>query len=305
MSIKIAIVFWSATVVMLMIDAACAAEPGAAPGAGFRDCAECPEMVVVPPGSFVMGSPDSEPGRNDDESPLHRVSIAHAPAVGKFEVTRGEFARFAGETGYDVKGGCLSANDRGRFEHSERFTWQNPGFAQSDGDPVVCVNWNDASAFVAWLSKKAGKTYRLLSESEWEYAARAGTTTAHPWGEDGESVCRAANGADLSLKEKLPRQARANCNDGHALTALVGSFPANAFGLHDMLGNAWEWVQDCYVDNYDGAPSDGSARSDGDCRIRGIRGGSWGNEPKVMRAAYRYGDHPAFRSAGVGFRVAR
>ncbi len=303
MSIRIAIVVCLA-LLMPAVGAAGAGEPGT-PGASFRDCAECPEMVVVPPGSFVMGSPDTEPGRNDDENPLHNVSIAHALAVGKFEMTRGEFATFAAETGYDANGGCLSVNERGKFEHSARFTWANPGFTQSDLDPVVCVNWNDANAFVAWLSKKAGKTYRLLSESEWEYAARAGTTGAHPWGEDEAAVCRAANGADLSLKEKLPRQARADCTDGHAMTALVGSFPPNAFGLHDMLGNAWEWVQDCYVANYDGAPADGAARSDGDCHIRGIRGDSWGNEPKVMRAAYRYGDQPLFRSVGVGFRVAR
>ena len=248
------------------------ARPGRAPGTAFRDCPECPEMVVVPAGSFLMGSPSHEAGRDDDEGPRHRVTIARPFAVGKYEVTFAEWDACVAD------GGC--GGDRPDDE----------GWGRGRR-PVVNVSWDDAKAYVRWLNRKTGKQYRLPSEAEWEYAARAGTTTRYNWGDD------------------IGRN-RANC-DGcgsrwdRKQTAPAGSFPANVFGLHDVHGNVWEWVEDCRNVNYQGAPSDGSARMSGDCSSRVLRGGSWFNEPRYLRSALRGRGRTGNRSYGLGFRVAR
>ena len=250
-------------------------------GTVFRECEGCPEMVVIPPGRFMMGSHTSETGRDNDEGPQREVTIPRAIAVGKFEVTRGQFERFAQEEKRLAMSGC---------DHLD------PGFAQTDDHPVVCVDWNDARAYAAWLSRKTGKTYRLLSESEWEYAARAKTTTAFFWGASFEPAgCRHANIADGAAK----------CADGHAHTAPAGRFLANAFGLHDMLGNAWEWVEDCGKESYHGAPNEGLAWTSGDCSQRVLRGGSWGGRPRSARAADRIRFGPTVRTDVAGLRVAR
>lgn len=172
------------------------------------------------------------------------------------------------------------------------------------------MTWEDASTYVAWLSQKAGADYRLLSEAEWEYAARAGTTTTRFWGDDGNMSCGHANGADLTAKAQVPQLSNAptaNCNDSYAYTAPVGSYRANAFGLHDMLGNVYEWTQDCWSANYVGAPTDGSAWiMTGNCGVRVLRGGGWADPRRSLTSAYR-APNPTirFRGSTVGFRVAR
>ena len=273
-------------------------------GKKFRDCAGCPEMVVVPAGSYGMGSP---PGEAEQESAWHRVTIEKRFAVGVYEVTRGEWSRYASETGHEADW-CWSYEDQGWLAESDR-SWRNPGFVQSDTHPVVCVNWDDARQFVRWLSRKTGAEYRMLSESEWEYVARGGTSTSRYWERDESDQCDHANGADGTLKTRYPdwKDSVVSCVDGHLHTAPVGIFGANDYGLHDVFGNAWEWVEDCWHEGYSGAPSDGSPWTHGgDCRTRVLRGGSWGNGPGVLRATYRNDDHwGGWTDNANGFRVAR
>ena len=184
------------------------------------------------------------------------------------------------------------------------FTGRNPGFSQTGSYPVVCVNWNDAKAYVAWLSKKTGKNYRLLSEAEWEYVARAGTTTRFHFGDGETDLCGYANAADRSTSFFWRNK---SCSDGvGAKTAEVGRYKPNKFGLHDVHGNVYEWVEDCYVDSYRGASTDGKARSStGRCGSRVLRGGSWYVKPLVLRSAYRNWYEPVDRYSNGGFRVAR
>ena len=275
-------------------------------GDRFRDCPECPEMVVVPAGSYRMGSPSYEQGRREDEGPVHEVTIAVPFAIGRHEVTVAEFGRFVDETGYSTGSSCRTY-EGGKWESRAGRGWRNPGFGQSGRYPVACVNWNDAQAYVAWLSRETGEEYRLPSESEWEYAARAGTAKARYWGEGESGQCRHANGGDASVKERYAdwRWTVASCRDGHVHTAPAGIFAANGWGLHDMLGNVWEWTEDCWNGSYAGAPSDGSAWKYGDCAQRVLRGGSWIDRPSYLRAANRDRVTTGIRNGRFGFRVAR
>jgi formylglycine-generating enzyme required for sulfatase activity len=279
--------------------AACAAgpTPGMVPGTTFRDCDHCPEMVVVPAGSFLMGSPATERGRFPDEGPQHRVTFARAFAVGKYSVTRAEFARFVHESGYHAGPGCLIWKFGGWID-DHKADWRTPGFAQTERDPVVCVNVDDALAYVAWLSRRSGHTYRLLAESEWEYAARAGSSSAYPWG-DKASHDHANFGAEPCCYPATEGQ------DRWLNTSPAGSFPANAFGLYDMHGNAWQWTQDCWHRSYDGAPTDGTAWTSGSCVDMVLRGGSWNCSASTVRSAEREVHDGSGRYAVVGFRVAR
>ena len=276
-------------------------------GAILIDCPDfCPEMVVIPPGEYTMGSPASETGRDDDEGPLHRVTLDRPFAVGRFEVTRGEYAAFSKETGRAVSGGCLTDRKKtGTWEADPRGNWTDPNFRQTDRDPVVCVSWDDAQAYVQWLSRKAGHTYRLLSEAEFEYVARAGTTTTYWWGPSADQGCANANGADTTTKAKYPDWKVMNCSDGALNTAPVGSYRPNPFGLYDITGNVSEWTEDCYNKTYVGVPQDGSAWGLGDCGLRVVRGGSWSNGPQFLRLADRDGRKSGERSRNRGFRVAR
>ena len=256
------------------------------------DAPDAPKMVVIPAGAYTMGSPASEQHRGDDEGLQHRVTIGYALAVGKYDITRDEFAAFVTATGYRAKDddGC-TAFKGGEWKKDSRANWQRPGFDQTGADPVVCISYGDASAYAAWLSQKTGHTYRLLSEAEYEYAARAGTTTTYWWGDDigkGHANCDGC-GSQWDNKQTSP----------------VGSFQANPFGLYDMSGNAWSWTEDCYADSYGGAPVDGSASAGGDCGRRVLRGGSWDIVPAVLRAALRFGYSAGLRYADDGFRVAR
>ncbi|MCX7178372.1 MAG: SUMF1/EgtB/PvdO family nonheme iron enzyme, partial [Proteobacteria bacterium] len=284
-----------------------AASGGAPPSAGaaIRDCPQCPELVVVPGGDYVMGSGKEDKFREPDEEPAHRVRVAGPIAVGKFEVTRGQYAAFVRETAREHKPGCYS-NRGGRYHKDPRATWQNPGFEQKDDDPVVCVSWDDTQAYLAWLSKKTTKAYRLLNESEWEYVARAGSRGRHHWAEaDDAAICRYANVGDQSIKGFTPGMPIAPCSDGFTYTAPVGRFPANAFGVHDMLGNVWEWVEDCWNEGYSGAPDVAQARVTGSCSERVFRGGAWDSKPTLVRAAYRDRESKGDCHDNLGFRVAR
>ena len=283
----------------------------------FRDCPECPEMIAVPQGSFRMGLPGSmRSEKHNFESPQHDVTIGYEFLVGRFEVTVGQFAAFTKDSGYATEKaeGCTVLNGKMLWSLEADKNWRNPGFQQSDEHPVVCVSWTDAKAYVDWLSRKTGKTYRLLSESEWEYAARAGSRGLLPWGDADSDACRYANVWDESgpLGMGLPRQLGLGpwyrryhwCSDAHTYTAPVGKYLPNRFGLHDMIGNVLEWVEDCMNGSYVEAPSDGAARRTGNCERRVQRGASWASVPldaQVVRRAFR---SSAYRSFDSGFRVA-
>jgi formylglycine-generating enzyme required for sulfatase activity len=281
------------------------------PAVAARDCAQCPEMVAVPAGQFVMGvAPGEEERANlpaefrNRSEPQRRVSVKPFSA-GKFEVTRGEYRVFAEATGRTGEGCFAWRGDAFVMEPSN--SWRNPGFPQDDAHPVTCVSWEDASAYVVWLSQRTGRKYRLLTEAEWEYAARAGTTTTRFWGDDPDKTCDYANGADRSTAAGVPGAGSwyaANCDDRHPYTGPVGSFRPNAFGLHDMLGNVEEWTEDCWVGHFRGAPVDGSAVTAGDCSLRAVRGGSWDDAPVGVPSAYRVGSPTTVRVYRRGFRVA-
>ena len=248
------------------------------PGDAFRDCTGCPEMVVVPAGSFMMGSPNAEVRRFDDEGPQYRVTISRPFAVGKYEVT------FADWDACTADGGCKGyrPNDRG-WGRGRR--------------PVIDVSWHDARAFTQWLSGKTSKPYRLLTEAEWEYSARAGTQTPFSFG---RTITPDQANYDGNYKYDGGPKGR-----NLEKTAPVGSYPANAFGLNDMHGNVWEWVEDCYNDSYRGAPRGGGAWTSGNCSERVLRGGSWVNPPGILRSAYRNRYGTGYRISYGGFRVAR
>ncbi len=278
------------------------------PKEAFRDCADvCPEMVVIPAGSFTMGSPAGETDRVDDEGPTHSVTIPAAFAVGKLAVTRGQFATFVKETGFNVGASCIVLNAAGdQWTNTAGKSYRDPAFNQDDNHPAVCVSWDDAKAYVAWLTKKTGKSYRLLTEAEYEYADRAGTTTPYWFGSDGNKLCGYANGADATAKTQFSGWTRAaTCKDGYVYTAPGGSFAANGFGLFDMAGNAWSWTEDCFHDSYNGAPKDGASWTTGLCTERVLRGGSWIDNPRFLRSAIRTNYAPGNRDSYFGFRVAR
>jgi formylglycine-generating enzyme required for sulfatase activity len=246
------------------------AERALKPIDAFRECAkDCPEMIIVPAGEFIMGSPADEQGRYGDEGPPHQVTITRAFAVSKFSVT------FADWDACVAIGGCSASANDASWGRGTR--------------PVINVSWYDARAYVAWLSRMTGQPYRLLSEAEWEYAARAGTETAYSFGDDavmlGQYAWYIAN--------------------SDARTHPVGVKRPNAFGLYDMAGNVWEWVQDCYHADYPGAPTDGSAWTGGDCNRRVARGGSWNDNPHYLRSASRRWLSTDTRFNQVGFRVGR
>ena len=267
------------------------------------------QLAVIPAGSFLMGSPENEEGRSGDESPQHRVQISREFRLGRTEVTKGQFAAFVRDTGYrteaekDGKGGYGFDPETGTFEQDPEYTWQNPGFPQTDDHPVVNVSWNDAQEFLKWLSQKDGRRYRLPTEAEWEYACRAGSTTRYWNGDDAEGLAKIANVADGTAKAKFDSWTTITARDGFVVTAPVGRFPANKFGLHDMHGNVWEWCADWYDDEYYASSpgTDPQGPSSGSSRV--LRGGSWVYAPNGVRCAYRSNGSPDSRSYGSGFRV--
>ena len=289
------------------------AERALKPGDPIHECGHathCPEMIVLPAGTFVMGSPDGktaiigldgkpmpdlippeEGGRRNNEGPQHEVTISKPFAVSKYEVTWDDWEACVAMRGCDGAPTGDQGFGRGR-------------------KPVINVSWDQAKAYAAWLSRMMGQDYRLLSEAEWEYAARGVVSSStrsprYPWGDDDTDICKHANLADISFHNSGYTSDSAQCDDGQAATSEVGQYPANLFGLYDMHGNVWEWVEDCYVENYDGAPADGTARTSTDCSSRVLRGGSWGFNPQYLRSALRNRNAPSNRYNNIGFRLAR
>jgi formylglycine-generating enzyme required for sulfatase activity len=224
-------------------------------GSIVQDCPTCPALTVLPTGKFEQGTTAAD--GSAFEKPPHWVMIAHPIALSTNAVTVDEFRAFVAATGRDMQG-CDTYD--GAWRHRAENNWENPGFAQTGSHPVTCTSWNDAKAYAAWLSAKTGHRYRLPSASEWEYAARAGGVAAQPWGEDGSGACASANVADQSAARRYPGWSVFACNDGYVQTSPVASFKANSFGLNDMLGNVFQWTEDCWNSDYKAAPIDGSAR---------------------------------------------
>lgn len=285
----------------------------------FRDCRDCPEMVVVPAGRFLMGSPESERGRDLIEGPQHLVTIRRF-AAGKYDVTRGEWRAFVAATRRPTISGCQWVGPT--REHEASANWRKLDFVQTDRHPVVCITWKDAQDYAGWLSASTHRHYRLLSEAEWEYAARAGTTSRYPWG-SGNTHAYANHGTEKCCGGLVQGA------DKWLFTSPVGAFPPNRFGLYDMSGNVLQFLADCFEPAYDPAKRDGRARTvptklmtGGDladlsgtssCDYRVVRGGDWGDQSAWVRPAARSFAPPpgpgvslaTYRSGGVGFRVAR
>ena len=255
------------------------AEAEMKPGKVFKDCPDCPELVILPAGSYTMGS-----SKGGDVSPAHNVTIRQPFAMGRTEITRGQFASFVSATGYDAGNECyVLAGDK--WEKRSGSNWRNPGFSQDDSHPVACINWTDAKAYVEWISRKTGKSYQLPTESQWEYACRAGGQNEYCGSDNVDSIAW---------------YGRKNGDTTHP----AAQKQVNAFGLYDMSGNVWEWTADSYHDNYNGAPNDGSEWS-GDGAKRVLRGGSWDSSPQFARGAFRINGTPALRFINYGFRVSR
>lgn len=277
--------------------------PKSVPSTGVRE----PKMVTLETGCFEMGSPSNEPGRGNDER-QHRVCV-ESFAMSTHEVSVDEFGRFVESSGYATgaeqnaggKSGCYGGNDDARDWRPKR-NWRAPGFEHDEHHPVVCVSFNDAAAYAAWLAKETGRHYRLPTEAEWEYAARAGTTSARFWGDNADAACAHANVADDAARARYSNWTVHDCSDGWVHTAPVGQFAATSTGLHDMLGNVWEWTCSAYDKTYYGGEKECAASGSGDLWV--VRGGSWLNGPHRLRSADRDRASPQFRSVNQGFRLA-
>ncbi len=255
------------------------------------DAKLAPAMVAIRSGRFSMGSEEGD----SDEKPPHLVSIPNPFAISRCEITVGQFKQFVQDAKYQTIAekngkGCFGWNaEKTNWEQQPERNWKNPGFVQTDSHPVVCVSWDDAQTYVKWLSHRTGAVYRLPTEAEWEYVARASTKTARFYQDDKQ--CDYANGAGQETKSIASSDwTLAECSDAHVYTAPVASFSENQFGLFDMLGNVWEWTEDCWHENYQGAPTDGSAWKEadgGDCDRRVVLGGSWYINPQYLRSAIR------------------
>jgi formylglycine-generating enzyme len=295
------------------------AEGATGPSKPWRDCEDpaCPWLVTLPPGRFMMGEHTHQGRTQPSASPQHEVNIAYPLAMMETEVTRGQFRAFVDATKHSTERGCeYGYGPTGSRVENQQFDWRNPGFSQTDDHPVVCVNWYDTQEYAKWLSAKTGKRYRLPSESEWEYAARAGSTTVYGFGESFESLCAVANVFDQTAISVFGEKDRngeprefANCADGHVYTAVSRTFKPNPWGLYGMYGNVSEWVQDCIVDfNYKRTPVDGSS-VDGpacvDANYWVSRGGEWRTGPFFVRAANRDYLDRSGRTPGQGMRLVR
>jgi formylglycine-generating enzyme required for sulfatase activity len=287
--------------------------------AATRDCPTCPELLKVAPGSFVMGSSAEEeereqipPASRGAATPQHRVTIAYSFWMGRAPVTRDQYGAFVTATKRDVGPSCWGVGRDNKWQEFKGGSWAEPGFDQAGDHPALCVSHDDAQAYVEWLSSTTGKRYRLPSEAEWEYVARAGTSTARFWGDGRDEACRFANVADDTFWQEMkvpntPGRYFA-CHDGYLFTSPVDAFAANPWGFHDMLGNVWERLSDCWHPTYEGAPVDGSTWAEtggGDCKQRIGRGGSRNSYPWTIRAANRDRDDAGNRHTSSGFRVVR
>ncbi len=281
----LAILACSATLGLLLGTSAQAASLPA-PGKVFKDCKDCPEMVVLPTGNFIMGTPDDELGRQPDEGPMHQVTFTKPFAISRFQVLAGEWQTYIRETGYKMPDGDTRP---GRECQAGQ-----PRYPLSPRQPAVCMDFAEANAYIAWLSKKTGQHYRMVSESVREYAARAGSTGPFPFPFDEGKQYSIAKHANTYGPE-----------DGFSYTSPAGSFAPNAFGVYDMHGNVYEWVADCAHDDYVGAPTDGSPWLEKECRFQQIRGNDWTEAPIFSRSGNRNDLYPNERGDWIGFRVMR
>lgn len=292
---------------------------GRKPGQTIRDRfldseTRTPELVVIAAGSFVMGSPDSERGREDWEGPEHRVTFRRGFAIGRTEVTVGEFRAFIDQTGFrtvaEKEGHSIVYDHRsGRLTKRDKVTWEMnyEGREAGDDEPVVHVSWHDASAYARWLAQGTGKPYRLPSEAEFEYALRGGNRGRYWWGDGapGSQVENLTGERDVSPSERQWSTYFENYFDRFWGPAPVATFEANPFGLHDIGGNVTEWVMDCWHDTYLRAPTDGTAWVNPGCKLRVVRGGYWASSPDHSRSAFRVSAFPERHDARIGFRIAR
>ena len=288
---------------------AASAAQGAAHEVGktFSDCDDCPLMIVVPPGEFEMGAEGGENARY--EGPVHLVSIRRPFAAGVYEVTNAEFGAFIEATGHQAGTKCRIWDGETITERPGK-DWADPGYGRPPrpDEPAACVNWNDAKAYAQWLADTTGEPYRLLSEPEWEYLARGGgPKTRYSWGDGDEGACKYANVFDLSGKQsKVPRPYEpVNCDDGFSGVAPVGQLEPNIYGVYDIIGNVWEWVEDCYVMTYLDSQTTEQAQVTHGCDRRGVRGGSWSTTISRQRPEFRGRDPVELVTQIFGFRVAR
>lgn len=261
----------------------------------FRDCETCPEMVSLPAGEFTFGSPLDELGRHEGEALSHPVAISQPFAISIHEITVGQYQAFVEATDRQVTTPCWAFTHEAGWDWHDDANWSNTLFPQTNNHPVACVSWHDAAAYALWLSEETGEPYRLPTEEEWEYAARAGTTGPRTWQGPREDVCAHANINDISGKNRIWKVAEP-CDDGWLYTARVGFFIANPFGLYDMQGNVWEWTQTC--------DSEGM-NPDAACPARVLRGGAWFETPGPIRISVREWRDPNERFAWAGFRLVR
>ena len=285
----------------------------------LRDCDTCPLMQTIPAGRFLMGTAvedrliDPRTGKPaTSDGPQHEVQFTHSFAIGVYEVTVDEFAEFVADTGHITSDRCMEFSKKDSFSFNDELDWNNVGFEQAGNQPVVCVSFFDAQAYAEWLSARTGQTYRLPTESEWEFAARAGSTGPYHWGDDRMQTCNYANVRSQGAWAISKRQAIADreegfpCDDGVQQSSAVGRYEPNEFGLYDVQGNAWEWVADCNHKNYEDAPTDGSAWLDeGRCQFGVIRGGSYINLVERSSVTVRAGRPQTGGATNMGFRIAR
>jgi formylglycine-generating enzyme required for sulfatase activity len=278
----------------------------------LRDCPECPELVVIPAGSFTMGSTPAETtaarvpeSRARNEHPPVAVTIGKSFAIGRNELMIGEFRSFATATGFKGTPGCFGFKDKS-WALDPTATWDAPGYAVTDRHPAVCLNQADYQQYLDWLSQKTGHTYRLPTEAEWEYVAQLGTQPPRSWLAGDAEACGQFNAADRQFTtlydENWPSF---TCDDGYLITSPAGQYAANALGMYDLLGNVAELTADCFVAGHTGRPVDGSARQDEVCNARVYKGGSWAAEPGFLRPAFRVAATAEVRGLGFGLRVVR
>ena len=259
-------------------------------------------MVVLPAGHFTQGAAVGRGEVPSSELPRHPVTIGYLLALSTSDVTVAEFRHFVAATGRDMQG-CDTYDGEWRVRRTA--SWLHPGFVQTGAHPVTCVSWQDAEAYAAWISQKSGHRYRLPSAAEWEYAAQSNAARLQTAADNRSPMCASANVADLSAARRYPGWNAFDCEDGFVYTSPVGSYKSNAFGLNDMLGNVFQWTEDCWHADYAGAPTDGSARTSGDCTEHELRGGSWFSSPRFVSAAARNHFAADYRASSVGFRLAR
>ncbi|MEQ8734336.1 MAG: formylglycine-generating enzyme family protein [Rhodospirillaceae bacterium] len=299
--------FYTVVIAVVAQSAVAVAEPGDV----LKDCEFCPDLVIVPAGEFRMGTPLGVPVDNEtgEQPPVH-MTIPNDYALGRTEVTNREFAAFAEDTGFEPTVLCRVWNDKlQRYDDDPNRTWRRPGVPSNPkpDHPVSCVSWQDAKAYVVWLAERSGQLYRLPTEAEWEYAARAGSDGLYPWGNNPHQGCAWVNAYDLDSLERYPLAwTHMACRDGFAGVAPVGSLKPNAFGLYDMLGNVWEFAEDCATKSHIGRPKDGRAWVwQGGCERIIQRGGGWMTSVARIRPGYHGDANATHRFDFGGFRVAR